>query len=82
METVPKRPSKDDPLELRLRGGAKTPSEWATLAQEAETDERWGDAHYYWLAGSTAYTRNPKRAREMQLKALEVFEKYQNSSGK
>jgi len=60
----------------------KRPSEWATLALEAETDERWGDAHYYWLEGSTAYTDNPKKAREMQLKALEVFEKYQNCSGK
>ena len=80
MENMPERPSKDDPLDLRLRGDSKTPSEWARLAQEAEKEERWGDAHYYWIAGSTAYTRNKKKSKQFQLNALQVFEKWQENS--
>jgi len=79
MGKMPKRPEKYDPLDLRLRGEVKTPSQWAQLAQEAEKEERWGDAHYYWLAGSTAYTRNKEKSKQFQLNALQVFEKWQNS---
>jgi hypothetical protein len=53
--------------------------ECTRLAQEAEKEERWSDAHYYWMAGSTACTENKKKARQMQLNALQVFEKWQES---
>ena len=79
MEKTPKRPKKNDPLDLRLRGDSKTPSQWAKLAQEAETEERWGDAHYYWLAGSSAYTRNPEKSRIFKENALKSFEKWLES---
>ena len=54
----------------------KTPSQWAQLAQEAEKEERWADAHHYWCAGSTAYTRNPAKAKEFTINAFKVFEKW------
>jgi len=79
MKNEPKRPLKDDPLELRLRGGSKTPSEWATLAQEAESEERWGEAYYYWLASSTAYTRNPVKANKIQFNAFKAFALWKDS---
>lgn len=57
---------------------AKSLSQWVTLAQQAELEERWSDAHNYWLNGSMACTEDKMKTREMQLNALKVFEKWQN----
>ncbi len=61
-----------------LEWETKSLSEWARLAQEAEKEERWSDAHYYWIKGSMACTEDKRKTREMQLNALKVFEKWQN----
>jgi len=66
----PKNPTKNEPLGLRTRGIIKTPLEWARLAQDAEKEERWGDAYHYRVAGSIAYTRNQEETKEMQLKSF------------
>lgn len=55
---------------------ASSPSEWAGLAQEAEKEERWGDAHHYWSAGSEAYTGNKWKSKAMKINAFKVFEKW------
>ena len=79
MEKMPKRPENNDPLDLRLRGGSKTPSKWAKLAQEAEKEERWGDAYYFWLAGSTAYTRSRLKGSILKKNAENALEKWEKS---
>lgn len=65
---MPPRPEFNDPLALMLEDVSKTPSQWAGLAQEAENEERWGDAYHYWEAGSKVCTRSLIKAQEMLLK--------------
>jgi hypothetical protein len=78
-EKQPDRPSENDPLVLRLRGVHKTPSEWARLAQDAEKSERWGDAHYYWCAGCSEYTRSRSKGQKMMENAHRCLKKWENS---
>lgn len=75
----PKMSENNGSLGLKLREVGKTPSQWAQLAQEAEKEERWSDAHYCWMAGSVANTRNSKKAKEMQLNAFQIFGKWQET---
>lgn len=78
-EKVLQRAEKIDPSRLKLEGEHKIPSEWARLAQEAETEGRWGDAHHYWVTGSTAHTRNKGQSKQMKIRAFKVFEKWQKN---
>ena len=79
MSKEPKRPQKNDPLELKLRGDGKTPSEWAKLATKAEEGENWGDAYYYWLAGSSAYTRSTAKAKQYKINAETALGKWREN---
>ena len=64
---------------IYLEWKAKSLLEWVRLAQEAEKEEKWSDAHYCWMKGSTAHTGNKRKIKEMQLNALKVFEKWQKN---
>ena len=76
---MPKRPLKNDPLVTRILGGFKTPSQWARLAQDAEKEERWGDAYHYWLAAQSEYTRSVRKGNEMGQNAEKCLKKWENS---
>ena len=78
VQDIPLMPLKDDPLTLRVLGDSKTPSQWAYIAQDAEKDERWGDAYHYWKAGCSEYTRNVSKGQEMMEKAKKCLQKWEN----
>ena len=53
--------------------------ECSRLAQEAEKEGKWGEAHHYWMRASMGSTANKQEIKRMQLNALRVFEKWQKS---
>jgi len=75
----PSYPKNNNPIEFRIRGGFKTPSQWAKLAKIAEENNEFGDAYYFWLASSNAYTRSSKKQKIYSKRSLECLEKWRKN---
>jgi len=75
----PPLPQKNSPLDVRILGGRKTPSQWEKIANTAEKSENWGDAYYYWKACITEHTRKDKNKEEREAKADACLKKWRSS---
>jgi hypothetical protein len=49
----PPLPKDNCPLEYRIRGDWKDSSFWEKMAIQAQSEDRMGDAYYYWLEASS-----------------------------
>ena len=75
----PPYPKFNNPIEIRICGKFKTPSQWARIAEIAEKNNKFGDAYHYWLAGVSSYTRNSKKRKIYQQNSLECLKKWENN---
>ena len=75
----PPYPKENNPIDLRISGEHKTPSQWAKIAKVAEENNKFGDAYYFWIAASSSYTRSPKKQKIYNERSLECLEKLKNN---
>jgi len=79
-DNYPPRPSVEDPLMYRLMRNSKTPSEWSKTANQAEQEEKWGDAYYYWTAACSEHTRSHEKRDMYKKNANECLTKWRKDN--